>query len=63
MVSIDGAELGEATVDQDGNWAVPATTPLIEGPHIARAVQTNPDGNESTTRSNSPSTPWRRMLR
>jgi small neutral amino acid transporter SnatA (MarC family) len=48
VVSIDGAELGEATVDENGNWAVPVTTPLTDGPHIARAVQTDPDGNEST---------------
>ncbi len=46
-VSIDGAEIGDAEVDEDGNWTVPVTTPLADGPHTASAIQTDEAGNES----------------
>ena len=46
-VSIDGAEIGDAVVDEDGNWTVPVTTPLADGPHTASAIQTDEAGNES----------------
>jgi len=59
-VEIDGVEVGEATVDGDGNWSLPLTDPLDDGEHTITA--TRPTGRATPprpTRSPSPSTPRR----
>ena len=46
-VFIDGVLVGDAEVDEDGNWTVPVTTPLANGPHSVSAVLEDSAGNES----------------
>lgn len=46
-VEVDGDEVGEVTVDGDGNWSLPLTEPLDDGEHTVTAVQTDEAGNTS----------------
>ncbi|MDR2930800.1 MAG: Ig-like domain-containing protein, partial [Propionibacteriaceae bacterium] len=53
-VSIDGTEVGTATVDTNGNWEyqVPDTAPLNPGAHTVTANQVDPAGNKSPDTTN-----------
>ncbi|WP_194293017.1 Ig-like domain-containing protein [Streptomyces smaragdinus] len=46
-VTVDGVSLGSTTVNPDGTWSLPVTTPLADGPHTVSAIQTDPAGNVS----------------
>ncbi|MET0287747.1 MAG: Ig-like domain-containing protein [Polyangiales bacterium] len=49
VITIDGTNVGTATVGSDGTWMLPLTTPLSEGPHTVTAVGTDPQGNTATS--------------
>ncbi|MCC8405626.1 Ig-like domain-containing protein, partial [Paraburkholderia sp. MMS20-SJTN17] len=54
IVVIDnGTPIGEAEVDEEGNWSFTPETPLEEGEHEFTLVERDPAGNESD-----PSDPW-----
>ncbi|WP_461472475.1 Ig-like domain-containing protein [Microbacterium sp. HJ5] len=44
-VFIDGVSVGTTPADGDGDWVLPLTTPLAEGPHTASATATDAAGN------------------
>lgn len=44
-VFVDGQDLGPATVDDNGNWSLPVTSPLAPGQHTVDATQTDKGGN------------------
>jgi len=46
-VIIDGTEVGETTVGDDGTWTFTPTTPLADGDHTITATATDPAGNTS----------------
>ncbi|WAC66772.1 Ig-like domain-containing protein [Agrococcus sp. SL85] len=46
-VRLDGEAIGTAIVDAAGSWAVPVTTALAEGGHLAEATQADAAGNVS----------------
>ncbi|TWH21175.1 Ig-like domain-containing protein [Prauserella rugosa] len=46
-VIVDGESVGEATVDDQGNWSFPLEEPLSDGEHVIEAIQTDPAGNAS----------------
>lgn len=47
QVSVDGAPVGQATVDGAGTWSLTPATPRAPGVHIVTATQTDPAGNLS----------------
>ncbi|WP_413318264.1 Ig-like domain-containing protein, partial [Agrococcus sp. 1P02AA] len=51
-VSIDGAVVGTAEVDEDGAWSLETTDELAEGEHTVDATQTDAAGNTSAADSN-----------
>lgn len=51
VVTIDGEEVGTATVGGDGTWVVPVTTPLANGEYTAEATATDSVGNTASATS------------
>jgi cysteine-rich repeat protein len=48
VVTVDGVEVGTATVGEDGVWMVPITDALSNGTHTAEATATDSAGNTAT---------------
>ncbi|GAB3918130.1 hypothetical protein GCM10027613_19710 [Microlunatus endophyticus] len=46
-VSVDGDQIGTATVNGDGSWTLNTPDPLADGDHTVSATQTDPAGNTS----------------
>lgn len=47
IISVDGDEVGQVIVDEDGNWSFTPEEPLGEGDHVISAIQVDPAGNTS----------------
>ncbi|HEY2452837.1 MAG TPA: Ig-like domain-containing protein [Scandinavium sp.] len=53
IVLDNGEKIGEATVDEDGNWTFTPETGLADGEHSFTVIMQDPAGNQSE-----PSDPW-----